>query len=143
MRRDSSPKDPSHLANVQSFLFPAWQIWIIASLCSLSKAARTTSTILGCIVLVYTSSSCSLSFDSLVSIGVCDQWNVNGTGPLSTNGIEAGVQIRPSDEELAEFEKWPTPHFKDGWESYFKNKADKPVMHYSVISGWLGDHMLM
>jgi alcohol oxidase len=38
---------------------------------------------------------------------------------------------------------WPTPQFKDGWESYFKNKPDKPVMHYSVIAGWFGDHMLM
>ncbi|KAK6833190.1 alcohol oxidase [Apiospora arundinis] len=46
-------------------------------------------------------------------------------------------------EELKEMESWPTPHFKDGWESYFKNKPDKPVMHYSVIAGWFGDHMLM
>ncbi|KAI1254238.1 Alternative oxidase, mitochondrial precursor [Eutypa lata] len=74
---------------------------------------------------------------------VFDQWQLNGTGPLSTNGIEAGVKIRPTPEELKEFEKWPTPHFKSGWDSYFKNKPDKPVMHYSVISGWFGDHMLM
>lgn len=77
------------------------------------------------------------------SLEVFDQWQLNGTGPLSTNGIEAGVKIRPTPEELKEFEKWPTPHFKSGWDSYFKNKPDKPVMHYSVISGWFGDHMLM
>lgn len=75
--------------------------------------------------------------------GVFDEWQQSGTGPLSTNGIEAGVKIRPTPEELKEFESWPTPHFKSGWESYFKNKPDKPVMHYSVISGWFGDHMLM
>lgn len=40
-------------------------------------------------------------------------------------------------------ESWPTPHFKSGWDSYFKEKPDKPVMHYSVISGWFGDHMLL
>lgn len=76
-------------------------------------------------------------------IGVYDEWNLKGTGPLATNGIEAGVKIRPTADELKEFEAWPTPHFKDGWKSYFENKPDKPVMHYSVISGWFGDHMLM
>lgn len=74
---------------------------------------------------------------------VFEEWNIKGTGPLATNGIEAGVKIRPTEEELKEFEKWPTPHFKDGWKSYFEKKPDKPVMHYSVIAGWFGDHMLM
>jgi alcohol oxidase len=74
---------------------------------------------------------------------VFDEWALKGTGPLATNGIDAGVKIRPTPEELKEMESWPTPHFKDGWESYFKNKPDKPVMHYSVIAGWFGDHMLM
>lgn len=32
---------------------------------------------------------------------------------------------------------WPTPHFRSGWDSYFKNKPDKPVMHYSVIAGYV------
>jgi alcohol oxidase len=58
-------------------------------------------------------------------------------------GIKAGVKIRPTDAELKEFQSWPTAHFKAGWESYFKNKPDKPVMHYSVIAGLFGDHMLM
>jgi len=74
---------------------------------------------------------------------VFDEWNLKGTGPLATNGIEAGVKIRPNEEELKDFEKWPTPHFTEGWKSYFKDKPDKPVMHYSVIAGWFGDHMLM
>ncbi|KAK3367225.1 GMC oxidoreductase-domain-containing protein [Lasiosphaeria ovina] len=74
---------------------------------------------------------------------VFDEWNIKGTGPLATNGIEAGVKVRPTEKELREFESWPTPHFKDGWNSYFKDKPDKPVMHYSVIAGWFGDHMLM
>jgi len=60
---------------------------------------------------------------------VFDQWNVNGTGPLATNDIEAGVKVRPTEEELSQdYMK----QFCPGWDSYFKKK---PVMHYSVISG--------
>ncbi|QKX55451.1 uncharacterized protein TRUGW13939_02544 [Talaromyces rugulosus] len=74
---------------------------------------------------------------------VFDEWNIKGTGPLATNGIDAGVKIRPTESELAAMRSWPTPDFQRGWDSYFKHKPDKPVMHYSVISGWFGDHMLM
>jgi len=70
-----------------------------------------------------------------VQKAVFDEWNLKGTGPLATNGIDAGVKVRPTEEELKEMESWPTPHFKSGWDSYFKNKPDKPVMHYSVIAG--------
>lgn len=63
---------------------------------------------------------------------VFNQWNINGTGPLATNGIEAGVKIRPNEKELEEFKNWPFPEFLSGWDSYFKDKPDKPVMHYSV-----------
>ncbi|KAH9807360.1 Glucose-methanol-choline (GMC) oxidoreductase [Teratosphaeria destructans] len=74
---------------------------------------------------------------------VFEQWNINGTGPLATNGIEAGVKVRPTEQELRECARGPFKEFKAGWDSYFADKPDKPVMHYSVISGWFGDHMLM
>jgi len=74
---------------------------------------------------------------------VFQQWNINGTGPLATNGIEAGVKARPTEKELDEMDSWPFPEFRSGWDSYFKDKPDKPVMHYSVIAGWFGDHMHM
>jgi alcohol oxidase len=74
---------------------------------------------------------------------VFNQWNINGTGPLATNGIDAGVKIRPTEDELNQMDSWPCPEFRSGWDSYFKEKPDKPVMHYSVIAGWFGDHMLM
>jgi alcohol oxidase len=73
--------------------------------------------------------------DPKVQKKVFEEWNLKGTGPLATNGIDAGVKIRPTQKELDEMKKWPTPEFNSGWESYFKNKPDKPVMHYSVISG--------
>ncbi|KAJ9638114.1 uncharacterized protein PV06_04905 [Exophiala oligosperma] len=82
--------------------------------------------------------------DPEVQKAVFEEWNLKGTGPLATNGIEAGVKSRPTEEELEEMKSWPTPDFSpSGWESYFKNKPDKPVMHYSVIAGWFGDHMDM
>ena len=76
---------------------------------------------------------------------VFDEWNLKGTGPLATNGIEAGVKSRPTEVELEEMKNYPTPDFvtKGGWDNYFKNKPDKPVMHYSVIAGWFGDHLDM
>jgi len=73
--------------------------------------------------------------DEKVQKQVFDQWNINGTGPLATNGIEAGVKIRPTEEELRQMDRWPCPEFRSGWNSYFKDKPDKPVMHYSVIAG--------
>ncbi|KAL8383385.1 hypothetical protein RB595_006912 [Gaeumannomyces hyphopodioides] len=81
--------------------------------------------------------------DPEVQKRVFDQWELKGTGPLATNGIEAGVKIRPTRAELDDFKRWPCPSFVQGWDSYFKDKPDKPVMHYSVIAGWFGDHMLM
>lgn len=81
--------------------------------------------------------------DPIVQQKVIDQWNLNGTGPMATNGIDAGVKVRPTEQELKWMDSWPFPEFRSGWESYFKDKPDKPVMHYSVISGWYGDHMLM
>lgn len=74
--------------------------------------------------------------DPIVQQKVFDQWNLNGTGPLATNGIEAGVKVRPDEKELAQMDNWPCPEFRSGWDSYFKNKPDKPVMHYSVIAGY-------
>jgi alcohol oxidase len=69
---------------------------------------------------------------------VFHQWNTNGTGPLATNGIDAGVKVRPTEAELKQMDSWPCKEFRSGWDSYFKNKPDKPVMHYSVIAGWFG-----
>jgi alcohol oxidase len=71
--------------------------------------------------------------DPKVQEKVFDQWNINGTGPLATNGIDAGVKVRPTEEELTTMDKWPCPEFRSGWDSYFKNKPDKPVMHYCKL----------
>jgi len=99
---------------------------------------------------VYRAKPDTESFDDFVrgvpevQKAVFEEWNIKGTGPLATNGIDAGVKARPTEEELEEMKSWPTPDFSpSGWESYFKHKPDKPVMHYSVIAGWFGDHLDM
>ena len=82
--------------------------------------------------------------DPEVQKKVFEEWNLKGTGPLATNGIEAGVKARPTEEELKEMQSWPIGDFSpSGWDKYFKDKPDKPVMHYSVIAGWFGDHLDM
>ncbi|GMF58685.1 unnamed protein product [[Candida] boidinii] len=95
-----------------------------------------------CYFVPYRIKQDSESFDAFVSgdkeaqKSAFDQWYATGAGPLATNGIEAGVKIRPTEAELATADK----AFQQGWESYFENKPDKPLMHYSVISGFFGDH---
>ncbi|KAH8599543.1 GMC oxidoreductase-domain-containing protein [Bisporella sp. PMI_857] len=75
---------------------------------------------------VYRAKPDTESFDDFVrgvpevQKAVFDEWN---------------IKIRPTEAELKEIESWPTPHFRSGWDSYFKEKEDKPVMHYSVIAG--------
>jgi hypothetical protein len=42
--------------------------------------------------------SVELGHERYVSLTVSR--NINGTGPLATNGIEAGVKIRPTEDAL-------------------------------------------
>ncbi|KAG8716985.1 hypothetical protein FRC08_008397 [Ceratobasidium sp. 394] len=62
-----------------------------------------------------------------------------GKGPAASNGIDAGFKIRPTEEELKEM----GPAFQKGWDTYFKDKPDKPVMFASVVNGFFGDHTLV
>ncbi|RDB21821.1 Alcohol oxidase 2 [Hypsizygus marmoreus] len=43
---------------------------------------------------------------------------------LSSNAIDAGFKIRPTEEELKEM----GPEFNELWDKYFKDKPDKPVI---------------
>ena len=47
---------------------------------------------------------------------------------LSSNAIDAGFKIRPTEEEL----KTMGPEFNELWDKYFKDKPDKPVMYVVV-----------
>ncbi|KAL1746376.1 GMC oxidoreductase-domain-containing protein [Schizophyllum fasciatum] len=58
---------------------------------------------------------------------------------LSSNAIDAGFKIRPSEEELRSM----GPEFNQLWDKYFKDKPDKPVMFGSIVSGAYADHSLL
>lgn len=58
---------------------------------------------------------------------------------LSSNAIDAGFKIRPSEEELKEL----GPEFNELWNTYFKDKPDKPVMFGSIVSAAYADHTLL
>ncbi|KZT56112.1 GMC oxidoreductase [Calocera cornea HHB12733] len=68
------------------------------------------------------------------------QWEVSPEKALlSSNHIDAGFKIRPTEEELKEM----GPEFNKLWDSYFKDKPDKPVMFSSIVSGAYADHTLL
>jgi len=58
---------------------------------------------------------------------------------LSSNAIDAGFKIRPTEAELKEM----GPEFNQLWKTYFKDKPDKPVMFGSIVSGAYADHALL
>ncbi|KAF9521832.1 alcohol oxidase [Crepidotus variabilis] len=68
------------------------------------------------------------------------QWeNTPEKALLSSNAIDAGFKIRPTEEELKEM----GPEFNELWDKYFKDKPDKPVMFGSIVSGAYADHSLL
>ncbi|ETW76777.1 GMC oxidoreductase 3 [Heterobasidion irregulare TC 32-1] len=68
------------------------------------------------------------------------EWEVSPEkARLSSNAIDAGFKIRPTEEELKEM----GPEFNELYNRYFKDKPDKPVMFGSIVSGAYADHALL
>ncbi|KIM85095.1 alcohol oxidase [Piloderma croceum F 1598] len=68
------------------------------------------------------------------------EWEVSPEkARLSSNVIDAGFKIRPTEQELKEM----GPEFNELWDRYFKDKPDKPVMFGSIVSGAYADHSLL
>ncbi|KAF9489441.1 alcohol oxidase [Pleurotus eryngii] len=63
-----------------------------------------------------------------------DQWVEDGDGLLATNGIDGGIKLRPSEEDLKEL----GPNFTRIWNSYFKDAPDKPVMIFVPFAAHYG-----
>ncbi|THH13767.1 hypothetical protein EW146_g6490 [Bondarzewia mesenterica] len=64
------------------------------------------------------------------------QWFKDGNGLMASNGIDAGMKMRPSADELREW----GPEFKRRWDIEF---ADKPVILIGLGSMLLGNAALM
>ncbi|KIL67122.1 GMC oxidoreductase [Amanita muscaria Koide BX008] len=65
---------------------------------------------------------------------IISQWQETGKGPLTHNGIDAGVKMRPSPDELHEFGK----EFEAVWREYFEPAPDKPVIVTGPLTGYVG-----
>ncbi|KAH7926098.1 alcohol oxidase [Leucogyrophana mollusca] len=63
------------------------------------------------------------------------QWVKEGKGLLAHNGIDAGVKLRPTAEELEEL----GPEFQNRWQTHFANAPDKPVIWLGPVAAYLGD----
>ena len=71
---------------------------------------------------------------------IFQEWEVSPEkARLSSNAIDAGFKIRPTEEEL----KAMGPEFNELWDRYFKDKPDKPVMFGSIVAGAYADHTLL
>ncbi|KAF8955191.1 GMC oxidoreductase-domain-containing protein [Flammula alnicola] len=53
-----------------------------------------------------------------------DMWTKDGTGLLGSNGVDAGIKLRPREDELHEL----GPEFQSRWRDFFHNKPDKPIL---------------
>ncbi|KAF4597574.1 hypothetical protein EYR40_008036 [Pleurotus pulmonarius] len=62
------------------------------------------------------------------------QWQRSGDGLMATNGIDAGVKLRPSVDELREL----GPGFQERWRAYFENAPDKPIIWMGPLSNYAG-----
>ncbi|KAL1950095.1 hypothetical protein VTO73DRAFT_5217 [Trametes versicolor] len=63
------------------------------------------------------------------------QWKENGSGLLATNGLEAGIKIRPSRKDLDVI----GDEFRKRWLDYYAPAPDKPVLWIATLSVLTGD----
>jgi len=62
-------------------------------------------------------------------------WTKEGKGLMAHNGIDAGIKLRPTAEELEEL----GPQFSRQWAEYFVDAPDKPVIWVGPVAAYLGD----
>ncbi|KAJ6460493.1 methanol oxidase [Mycena vitilis] len=97
-------------------------------------------------VAIYRASNETPTFDDFlrgdkeVQKELFQEWEVSPEkARLSSNGIDGGYKIRPTEAELKEM----GPEFNKLWDTYFKDKPDKPVMFGAVVSAAYADHTLL
>lgn len=62
------------------------------------------------------------------------QWRKDGTTLLAHNSIDAGIKIRPDQNDL----KLLGPDFEDRWNTFFSPAPDKPVMWIGPLAALVG-----
>ncbi|TFK74193.1 alcohol oxidase [Pluteus cervinus] len=63
-----------------------------------------------------------------------DLWRTKGQGLLSHSGLDAGIKIRPDEEDLKEL----GPDFEKRWNEYFASAPDKPIMWIGTLAAYAG-----
>lgn len=66
------------------------------------------------------------------------QWLKDGSGLMASNGIDVGIKLRPTTEEL----KAIGPDFQQRWETFFEDAPDKPVLWIGTGGMLLGDYSI-
>ncbi|KAK7688538.1 hypothetical protein QCA50_008076 [Cerrena zonata] len=63
------------------------------------------------------------------------QWLADGSGLMAHNGIDAGIKLRPTKEEVEKI----GPAFSKKWEAFYANAPDKPVIWLGTMAQFVGD----
>lgn len=89
------------------------------------------------LVSPYIADSSTITFDPLFRNSAAAwgpalaQWDADGTGIIASNGVDAAIKMRPHDDEVADL----GPDFTARWNTYYKNKPDKPLFWLSALAG--------
>ncbi|KAF9036252.1 GMC oxidoreductase-domain-containing protein [Panaeolus papilionaceus] len=63
-----------------------------------------------------------------------EAWLKDGQGLMSHNSSDAGIKIRPTDEEVSKM----SPAFQKRWKEFFANSPDKPLVLLYLLATHLG-----
>ncbi|TCD71566.1 hypothetical protein EIP91_007313 [Steccherinum ochraceum] len=88
----------------------------------------------------YFASDESLTLDGIVrgDQEELDRWTLaweKGTGLLASNGLDAGIKLRPSETELKEI----GPAFASRWSDFYVPAPDKPAIFFGPLAVLVGD----
>ncbi|KAJ7314791.1 GMC oxidoreductase-domain-containing protein [Mycena albidolilacea] len=64
------------------------------------------------------------------------EWLATGKGLMASNGVDAGIRIRPNAKDLEEL----GPAFQKRWEEFFSKASDKPIAWIGPYGCYFGNH---
>ncbi|KAG6879088.1 hypothetical protein C0992_005233 [Termitomyces sp. T32_za158] len=63
------------------------------------------------------------------------RWAEDGQGLMAQNGLDAGIKLRPNNDDLREI----GPDFEKRWKDYFEKAPDKPVIILVSLTAYVGN----